>query len=254
MNITLEETDMANINDWLRDDQIVEKCFKEVEYLEAKDETVGPMNSHYIGQKVGKAACSLWASEESDNWNILQNRFGLALKYYWKRSRRTQSNLAELRELISTRFAGLLKWSGCQRVVLRKLGLAFYFVSSWNECILCLTAEDLSEHAEFLGRLGIALLHQQECEKAVQCLITGLRLFPETEIVRFLFRILLRVGVGKGYLDQLFQYFLQTSDLPYSLCWDELECALLKWSPNTTIIMAILEKVKPYQYAKSNFS
>ena len=63
---------MANINDWLRDDQIVEKCFKEVEYLEAKDETVGPMNIHYIGQKVGKAACSLWVSEESDNWNILQ--------------------------------------------------------------------------------------------------------------------------------------------------------------------------------------
>jgi tetratricopeptide (TPR) repeat protein len=248
-DITFEETDMANIIDWLRDDQIVEKCFKAVEYWEAKDETVGPMNSRYIGQKVGKAACSLWASEESDtsNWNILQNSFGLALKYYWKRSGRTQSNLAELRELISTRFAGLLKWSGCQPVVLRNLGLAYYLVSSWNECILCWTAEDLSEHADFLGRLGFARLHQQEYEKAVQCLITGLRLFPETEIVGFLLYILLQVGVGKGYLDQLFQYFLQTSDLPGSLCWqwDELECALLKWSPNTEIIMAILEKVKP---------
>ena len=243
-SISFEERFVTDITNWLRENDFEEEC-SDAEDVEARNRLCGAHNGNFVGQEIGKMACFLWASgPDVDDCDTLENGFGLALKQYWKRSGRTQTNLEELQELISTRFISLLNWSGRlgkvdHGITNISLGLAFYAVCDWNNCIRGWETEALS--LDFLIRQGFALIYyQQEYKLAVRCLISILDKYPGAYAIGLneLFRVLLQVGDGKGFLDPLLQYILATSNFPYpNLYWDELEHALLKWGDSDTVVL-----------------
>ena len=240
--ISFEEQFVKDIKNWLREKDFEEDC-SNAEDVEARNRLCGEHNGNFIGQEIGKMACFLWASGHVDDCDTLENGFGLALKQYRKRSGRTQTNLEELQELISTRFTSLLNWSGRlgdHGITNKSLGLAFHAECDWNNCILGWETEALS--TGFLVRQGFALIHEQAYKRAVRCLISILNKRPHSFTLGLddLFQVLLQVGDGKGFLDPLLQYILATSNFSYrDWYWDELEHALLKWGDSDTVILVL---------------
>ena len=146
--------------------------------------------------------------------------------------------------MISTGFTSLLNWSGrlgkCDRGIANKsLGLAFYAVYDWKNCIRCWETEALSLDATVLSFLHLALLYQLEYARAVQCFISISNHVHDLQCIS-LFHELLQIGSGKGFLNPFLQYTLEPSNRWYQgFRWDDLESALLKWGNSDTAILAL---------------
>ena len=131
-------------------------------------------NISILQEALGKAAASIWLHERLDECSILLGCFLLGLKYYWKRANRSQSNLQELKELIDTKFIDISVWvaDAVDRVlpiVKRNIGLAFFAVYRWDECIRCFNSDDCKsdEHFEFQEYLGLAFMAKRDYDKAI---------------------------------------------------------------------------------------
>ena len=99
--------------------------------------------------------------------------FLLGLKYYWKRVNRSQSNLQELQELIDSKFIDISVWVAdggrVLPIVERNIGLAFFAVYRWDECIRCFNSDDCKsdERFEFQEYLGLAFMAKRDYDKAI---------------------------------------------------------------------------------------
>jgi hypothetical protein len=88
-------------------------------------------NRSILGESVGKAAANIWLYDRLANYAAVQVSFGIALRYYWKRESKTQSNLNELSQLTATEFRDIAVWTGSDKVVIKKKhwGSVFHGVS-----------------------------------------------------------------------------------------------------------------------------
>ena len=130
-------------------------------------------NDSMLGEAIGKAAGTMWLHETHDSLTVL-NCFSLALKYYWKRGNRSRSNLEELQDLIASNFRSILAWVAQHElktpVIQRNIGLAFFTLYRWDDCIRCLTIEDDFSNdnwRQFGKYLVYTFMYKREYERAV---------------------------------------------------------------------------------------
>jgi tetratricopeptide (TPR) repeat protein len=114
----------------------------------------------------GKLMAKIWLYEDS-TCKHLAACFLVALRFYCARENRTKSTLVELQELTATDFKGIVDWAGeIGRTVRNKsLGMAFFVVQKWEECIRRLKQE---KEVDVQVPLGTALQAVGESVTAAQ--------------------------------------------------------------------------------------
>jgi tetratricopeptide (TPR) repeat protein len=166
-------------------------------------------NNSILGEAIGKAAAAIWLYERLDECHLLIPCFLLGLKYYWKRMDRSKSNLEELHELTASKFIGISTWEADSGrllpIVERNMGLAFFAVYKWDECINCFnTDESLSDkNFTFHRYLGIAYMGNRDYDNA----IATLEKYPERGL-----DLLLQVAKLKGDYDFAAKIFEEDLD------------------------------------------
>lgn len=170
LEISLESRPLRDISRWLREYLIPDET--------AVDEQDGPSAielrdsqewrsavlreaESILGERIGKAAARIWLGERSQSFRLLYNCFALSLKYYGKRKNRIQTNLEELDELMATKFKGIYDWTGFDgssfQIIPRNVGVAFFTLYKWDECIRYLQTEDsISDGKSFEFRRALS--------------------------------------------------------------------------------------------------
>ena len=109
------------------------------EAIQWRDTIIGDRN--LFGELVGKAAAKVWVIADIYDWGEVAASFRLALKYYWKREGRTLSNAKELDRLAETKFKDIARWAGISgrfNFEAMKIGVAYFTLRRWADCVRCL--------------------------------------------------------------------------------------------------------------------
>ena len=179
LRISVESAPLRDISQWLREICNSAKTSTEVRERSIEIEAVIAWRCAVLGnisilqEAVGRAAASIWLHERLDECSTLLGCFLLGLKYYWKRVNRSQSNLQELQELIASKFIEISVWVAdggrVLPIVERNIGLAFFAVYRWDECIRCFNSDGYKsdEHFEFQKYLGLAFMAKRDYDKAI---------------------------------------------------------------------------------------
>jgi hypothetical protein len=94
-----------------------------------------------VGEHAGNAAARLWLYEDLSGHDA-EEIFLMTLKYYLARESRLSCTMDELNLLSATAFEGLIEWAGRydeRQVNQRNIGIAYYRLQRWDDCIHCLT-------------------------------------------------------------------------------------------------------------------
>lgn len=122
-----------------------------------------------LGDLVGKAAAIIWLHDQTANYRSVCNSFYIALKYYQRRKGSYLSNLEELNRLKSTDFSDIVVWAGSNETVLkRNLGVAYFTIYQWDDCIRCLNDPETLNDPDFRFRLGLAYLSKGDFDNALK--------------------------------------------------------------------------------------
>ena len=120
-----------------------------------------------IYEYFGKAIIRLWFGGDLSCFEA-QACFLLALKYYWQRTSRNGSNLNDIDELAATEFNGMLEWSKYEGSVKRmNLGVGYYVLQKWDDCIRLLGVEDNSSK-DVQEYLGLACMANGDYDNAIK--------------------------------------------------------------------------------------
>ena len=180
LQVRVEEEALRQIRDWLGKCQLGEQLpLQRDELVEAaitwRDTILSNVDT--LGESVGKAAARVWLYEELDQFKPLITCFRLALKYYWKRSNRTQNNRDELDRLVDTEFEAISAWAGPQGdIVKSNIAIAFFTVFRWDECVRCFDAAKTTKFTEVLVTAYIA---NRDFAKAIELLHTTIAAHPK---------------------------------------------------------------------------
>jgi tetratricopeptide (TPR) repeat protein len=126
-----------------------------------------------LGELVGKAAGAVWLYEHLRRATTVLNCFSLAVKYYCKRAGSSRSNLEELQDLIASDFLPISAWVSQNEhtpIVQRNIGLAFFLVFRWDDCIRCIKVEDPSTSVDedgFAKYLAYAFMCKRDYDSAL---------------------------------------------------------------------------------------
>lgn len=177
LRISVESVPLRDISQWLRG--ICISASTDVRERNIESEAVIARryavldNISILQESVGRAAASVWLHERLDECSTLLGCFLLGLKYYWKRAKRSQTNLQELQQLIASNFVDISVWVAdggrVLPIVERNIGLAFFAVYRWDECIRCFNSDGCKsdEHFEFQKYLGLAFMAKRDYDKAI---------------------------------------------------------------------------------------
>lgn len=181
LQTSIEEQDLQYICEWLQKCQvcdskdITDECnnIDELWEVSVAWQRAVLSNLPILGELIGKAAASIWLHESLDRIKAVRLCFLLALKYYWKRKNRSQSNLNELNELTATDFKDISLWSGSNEqrhpVNKKNIGVAMFSVLRWDDCIRCLDLEDdpSDKSSGLEWYLGVAFMAKRDYDKAI---------------------------------------------------------------------------------------
>ena len=148
-----------------------------------------------LGQIIGKAAANVWLYDTITNFGELQTTFLLALKYYWQRENKTSSNTQELERFSATKFRNIADWAGITRnshVQERNLGVAYFTLRQWEDCIRCfkMAAHSNQRDFPFWIQFGDAYLSNCKPKLAIDIFQTALGKFPNEQFW---------MGLGKAF-------------------------------------------------------
>ena len=207
LQVVAEEKPLRQIRDWLGECQ-VERFPLDNEQGDESHELVEAAvnwrrtilnNVYALGESIGKAATRIWLYEALDQVQPLTTCFRLALKYFWKRANRTETNRDELNQLVDTEFKAISVWAESQedfkRIVKKNIALAFLIVYRWDDCIKCFDADITDDGAKFIEVLATAYMAKREFVTAIDVLKTAVAAHP-TEIR--LLHYLSNASLGKG--------------------------------------------------------
>jgi tetratricopeptide (TPR) repeat protein len=139
-----------------------------------------------LGVYVGKAAGRLWLYGDIYDFKSMKAAFLLALKYYWEREGRSSSNSDELSELTASGFTSIATWAGDKqqsRVEESNLGVAFFALSQWDDCISCFTSANAVEQdrPESWLYLGDAFKATGDYDGAITAYENAVRINPKSQ-------------------------------------------------------------------------
>ena len=201
LKVRVEEEALRQIRDWLGKCQIPDWSLgngQRDELVEAaitwRDTVLSNVDT--LGESVGKAAARVWLYEELDQSQPVITCFRLALKYYWKRAKRTQNNREELDRLVDTEFKAISVWAGPQAslgsIVKNNIATAFFTVFRWDECIRCFDAVNSTKFTEVLVT---AYMANHDFAKAIEILNATIAAHPnEAHLLLHLSNAYLRNG------------------------------------------------------------
>ena len=138
-------------------------------------------NPSILGETIGKAAASVWLYRDLRSIPEFATCFLLSLKYYWKRKGRTLNNSHELNALATTEFKAIAVWTGNQGNCPKpqNLGLAFYNLQMWDDCIRCLRDnESVNSDINIQTYLGMAYMAIGDHNRAVKAFEAALKKDP----------------------------------------------------------------------------
>ena len=174
LRIGVELTNIWDIQEWLRSRSHNSDDLDADAQAANEWRLIVIQNASMLGEAIAKAAGAVWLYEKHDDLTTL-NCFSLALKYYWKRSNKSHNNLEELQDLVSSDFLNISAWVAKpgrkNTIVQRNIGLAFFALYRWDECIRCLTSEDdftTDDWRDFGKYLVYAFIYKREYDQAIK--------------------------------------------------------------------------------------
>lgn len=186
-----EDEDMQAVSDWL----------KQIEFQDAH--TIIPsdgfdlatfeasvqwreavlLRPDILGEYIGKAAARMWLNGTADESKHATGSFVLALKHYWRRPNRIKSNSEETRELIETKFEGLIQWSGqiiTGKPSERQFAVAFKCLDQWHHYLSCYKSLDMKDADLMLWTgVGKAYFEAGDYQNAMDIYKQALEKFPD---------------------------------------------------------------------------
>jgi len=123
----------------------------------------------FLGEYLGKGAVRLWLKEEL-GCSEARQCFLLALKYYLTRESQSGSALKEFATLETTEFEPMAEWTGDtgRRPPRRNLGMAYWCLQRWEECVRCLEDGIMDSDADGLGYLGMSYMANRDYDSAIR--------------------------------------------------------------------------------------
>jgi tetratricopeptide (TPR) repeat protein len=124
-----------------------------------------------VGKSFGGADWELWLSD-TISCSSAERCFCVALKHYLGRQNKCASILEEIAGLNATGFEELSKWA-CQhktpKALRRNIGIAYYSLQQWDDCVRCLRISEQDENAtSALRYLGNALMALRDYDGAIE--------------------------------------------------------------------------------------
>jgi hypothetical protein len=179
LRIYMEEDDLEKISKWLRNYETAdpssvnptgdvndESLKSALIWRAACLNEISP-----LGDQVGKAATVVWLHEAKTNQEA-KFCFLLALKYYWRRPDRSQSNVVELDDLVSTEFKNMSLWSGSNDpqlpVTKWSIGIGLFCLQRWDDCIRYLDEDGAKNVIRGDWHLGMAFLAIGNYDRAIE--------------------------------------------------------------------------------------
>lgn len=159
-------------------------------------------NRSILGESVGKAAANIWLYDSLANYAAVQVSFLISLRYYWKRENKTQNNLNELTQLTVTEFRDIVVWAGSNKaVVKRNIGVAYFMVYRWDDCIRCLQEElHTTNDLDFRYCLGMVFLVNGDYQRAIEAMQVSVDQYKSSPRLSYCFLAACR---AKGNYDEV---------------------------------------------------
>jgi len=136
-----------------------------------------------LGEFVGKAAATIWLNDEFTQFNQIATSFSLAVKYYVCSSEHFlntdfERDDTELQSLVADDFIGISAWAAqppCRTPNSKNLGVAYFTLGIWEECVRCFLSVESMESAGFktLRYLGEAYAAMGRLDEAIKSFINA---------------------------------------------------------------------------------
>jgi tetratricopeptide (TPR) repeat protein len=165
--ISIEEDSLTEVEDWLKS-MFTVRPEPEIQHTSIIDHDPITLlsNKKLLGEVIGLASVHVWLNVDLPEFNQTANSFCLALKYYLRRETAHQDDVDSL---ISTEFRDILEWANEKTFPSKKnLGVAYYTLGKWDECIKCLTSNNDGNDFVKSRYLGEAYSKQGNYTEAVK--------------------------------------------------------------------------------------